>query len=107
MNWLVEFLFPHRLHRLAYFLRSVVTEIMPAFLYFINLETNPQYFWGLYITLLVYSVFFVVLPRIRDVGMSGWWLLVLFIPFANGVLGIILLFRAPNYGFGESVQTSN
>ena|ERR1700685_2361114 len=106
MNLLIEFLFPHRLHRLAYFLRGIVTDIMPPFLYFINPETNPRYFWGAYIALLIYTLFFIVLPRIRDLGMSGWWLLVMLIPIINIPLGLILLFRAPNFHSGAySVET--
>jgi len=108
MNWLVEFLFPQRLHRLAFFLRLVVSDIMPACLYFINPEIHPRYFLGFYIVLLIYSIFFIILPRVRDVGMSAWWLLILFVPIAGALFLIILLFRAPkNYGIAESVLISN
>jgi len=33
--------------------------------------------------------------------MSAWWLIVAFIPVANIILGIILLFRAPEYRFDD------
>jgi len=56
---------------------------------------NPRLWWPSVIVLLVYGLFFIVLPRIRDTGMSGWWLLVTFVPGADIVFGIILLFRAP------------
>jgi hypothetical protein len=48
------------------------------------------------ILLIIYDLLFIVLPRMRDVGMSAWWLLVMFIPVANVVFGIILLFRPPS-----------
>jgi len=100
MNWLVEFLFPRRLHRLAYFLRGVAVDIVTACLYDNNSTMNPRYFWILAMALMIYTLFFILLPRIRDVGMSGWWLAFCFIPIANIALGIILLFRAPEYRYG-------
>jgi len=104
LKWLVEFIFPLRLHRLAFFLRCVAADIMPIFLYVLDPETHPQYFLGFYIVLLVYSLFFIVLPRIRDVGMNGWWLLLYLIPIVNIPFAIILMFRAPNYRFGATVD---
>ena len=101
MNWLVQFFFPRRLHRLAYFLRGVTMDIGTAFLYANNNMMNPRYFWFLLIGLLLYSLFYILLPRMRDIGMSGWWLIFLFIPVLNVVLGLILLFRAPKYRLSE------
>lgn len=46
-------------------------------------------------TLVVYQLWFIVLPRIRDVGMRSRWLVLVLIPGANVLFGIILLFRAP------------
>lgn len=56
---------------------------------------DSRVWWTSVITLSIYVVFFILLPRIRDIGMSGWWLLVTFVPVADIVFGIILLFRAP------------
>lgn len=47
------------------------------------------------IALLLYGIFFIVLPRIRDIGLSGWWLFLIFVPAVDIVFSIILLFRAP------------
>jgi uncharacterized membrane protein YhaH (DUF805 family) len=58
---------------------------------------NPRYFWTSIIALWTYGFIFVCLPRIRDLDMSGWWLLVAFVPVVNIWLGLILLFRAPSY----------
>lgn len=42
-----------------------------------------------------YTLFFLLLPRLRDAGMSAWWLLTAVIPAVAMLLTIILLFRAP------------
>jgi hypothetical protein len=96
MHPLIEFIFPGRLHRLAYFLRVVTTDILACFIYAFG-GTNASSVWLvlLFFGLAVYQLFFIILPRIRDLGMSNWWLLLIFVPGVNVVFGIILLFRAP------------
>lgn len=96
MDWLFEFFFPNRLHRLAYFLRSIAANISGALLYANSSMMDPLWFWSAVVALTVYALFFIMLPRLQDVGMNGWWLVVAFIPVANIVLGLILLFRAPS-----------
>jgi uncharacterized membrane protein YhaH (DUF805 family) len=83
------------LHRLAYFLRGVALDIVTGILYASSTTYNPRFWWPSVIVLLIYGLYFIVLPRIRDAGMSGWWLLMTFIPVADIVFGIILLLRAP------------
>jgi len=51
--------------------------------------------------IIIYAICFIVLPRIRDIGMKWWLCLLCFLPGVNIVLGIILLLRAPKYPFGE------
>lgn len=97
MYCLVEFIFPRRLHRLAYFLRAVALDTVTGVLYASSTTFNPRFWWPSVIVLIIYGLLFIVLPRIRDTGMSGWWLLVTFIPVANIVFGVILLFRAPAF----------
>ena len=97
MNALLEFIFPHRLHRLAYFMRGILIDIATYFLYSCSTSMNPRYFWSSVTALWIYCFIFVCLPRIRDVGMSGWWFLVAFVPIANILLALVLLFRAPSY----------
>lgn len=97
MNTIIEFIFPRRLHRFAYFLRGMVLSIVTGFLN-AHSTTSASLYWGLTIVALgLYSLFFITLPRIRDIGMSGWWLLVIFNPVADVVFGIILMFRPPNF----------
>lgn len=94
---LVEFLFPRRLHRLDFFLRLLATEFMSPLIEPHIATTTPALLqWVPDIIVSIYILFFVILPRFRDIGMNGWALLGL-IPPANFVFSIILLFRAPSY----------
>jgi uncharacterized membrane protein YhaH (DUF805 family) len=95
MSAVIEFIFPHRLHRLAYLFRGLAADIVTYFLYSCSTTMDSRAWWISIIALLIYGMFFIVLPRIRDIGMSGWWLLAMLIPGPNVVFGIILLFRAP------------
>lgn len=97
MHSLAEFIFPRRLHRLAYFLRGVALDTVTGILYASSTTSNPRFWWPSVTVLIIYGLFFIILPRIRDAGMSAWWLLVTFIPLADFVFGIILLFRAPAF----------
>ena len=84
-----EFLFPNRLHRLAYFLRLAAVNIFCAFLYSCSTIVEPRIWWSLIGTIFVYGNFFIVLPRLRDVGMSAWWLLAGLVPGLDFIIGII------------------
>jgi uncharacterized membrane protein YhaH (DUF805 family) len=99
MEWLVAFLFPRRLHRLGYFLRLTATNVLSVSLYAGTITPDAPYWWIAFVVVLLYALFFVLLPRLRDVGMRGWWLSLAFVPIVNIVLGIILLFRAPELHF--------
>ena len=92
---MIDFIFPHRLHRLAYLLRGLAADAVTGVLYSCSTTMDVRIWWVSVITLTLYGMFFIVLPRIRDIGMRGWWLLVALIPVVNIVFGIILLFRAP------------
>jgi len=96
-NWLLEFLFPTRLHRLAYFLRATVTNCGTVVLYVYSEQIPNRYMIAAFVVLALYQIVYIVRPRLRDIGMSLWWLLALFIPVVNAVLALILLFRAPRY----------
>lgn len=94
MNWLLEFIFPRRLHRLAYFLRLVGANLAVGFFYFAGSASNSGYWWLAIVALWIYAIFFVILPRMRDLEISKWWLLITPVPFVSDLFGIILLFRA-------------
>jgi len=102
MQWLIELIFPRRLHRLAYFLRGLLADIMMLSLFSNDTTMSPLYWWSAAIGLSVYVLFFILLPRMRDVEMNGWWLLAAFVPVVDIGLAIILLFRAPQLHLGES-----
>jgi hypothetical protein len=107
MNGIVEFVFPRRLHRLAYFLRGSAANIVLSIHYYeISIQGNGH-LWSSLIIVWSYTVLFIVLPRIRDVGMKWWWIPFIFFTPLYFVFGIILLFRAPNYHLRESDQIAN
>src|ERR1700733_11048871 len=95
MRWLVEFIFPRRLHRIAYFLRILLMDGLASALSGIGSDIYSPYFLGGLIVITLYELFFACLPRARDLEISGWWLLLFLVPGADIVLGTILLLRAP------------
>jgi uncharacterized membrane protein YhaH (DUF805 family) len=101
MNWLVEIIFPRRLHRVSYGIRILSSNILLFLLYGNNWLFAPGLCFLLMIFVIIYATSFIVLPRLRDVGMKWWLCLFCFLPGVNVVLGIILLLRAPKYPFGE------
>jgi hypothetical protein len=106
MNALTEFFFPHRLHRLAYFIRLIAVNVAACFIYS-SVTANSGYWWWIpEVALGIYAMFFIILLRIRDLGMKNWWLLFTLVPIANEVLGLILLFRSPSVLSRHTVQSS-
>ena len=96
MRWLIEFIFPRRLHRIAYWLRGLLVEGLMCIICGIGSGmANSWHLPGAVIALTIYDLFFIALPRARDLEMNSWWLLLLFIPGADVVLATILLLRAP------------
>lgn len=90
---MIDFIFPRRLHRVAYLLRGLVVDAATGFLY--CTITDAWIRWASVVTLSLYGVFFIVMPRIHDIGMSRWWLVATFVPVANAIFSIILIFRRP------------
>jgi len=99
MRSLIEFFFPRRLHRLAYFLRLLASNIGFALIFATSSPLEQLVPFLGFAALAIYQVLFIGLPRLRDTGMSGWWILLAFIPIIYIFLSIILLFRAPEYHF--------
>jgi hypothetical protein len=98
-------LFPKRVHRISFVVRFVVCSVLTQVLYE-QMPPSPStlsapatiVWWLAGIFLAIYSVFFVFLPRLRDAGMSEWWLLVALFPVINLLLALVLAFRAPRNG---------
>jgi hypothetical protein len=105
MNWIVEFIFPYRLHRLAFLLRFIAASVVPPIILFTDVERDSILTVGFEIGLVIYNILFLFLPRIRDLTLSGWWLLALGIPFVNTLLALYLFFGAPKYRLAEPVPT--
>lgn len=95
--WPIHFIFPYRLHRLEYFLRGVVLNAVAAILYVDCGPDRSTGWWAAFAGMELYGVFFIVLPRVRDLTLNGWWTLMIFVPIANVVFGLRLLFGAPVY----------
>jgi ABC-type branched-subunit amino acid transport system permease subunit len=106
VSFLVALLFPARIGRLSYFIRDCVIALL---------------FWGLLggslsnesdviatILLLfayVYWVFWVVLPRMRDLSMPPFRLILMAVPVLNLVFALILTFRPSAIAWPRSTDT--
>jgi uncharacterized membrane protein YhaH (DUF805 family) len=102
MSRVSTFLFPQCVHRISFLVRFLACAILTQLLYdnmplSASVSSAPRImaWWIAVLFLAVYSLFFVFLPRLRDAGMSGWWVLLALLPFINLILAVILLFRAP------------
>jgi hypothetical protein len=106
MSSIIEFLFPRRLHRLEFFVRDVVLAVPLYFIYSCSTTMNPMFWWTSVVALSLYELFFIALPRVRDIGISGWWLLLLFVPIADVIFAYILFLRAPSFAPQKKMSPS-
>jgi hypothetical protein len=88
MQQIVEFIFPKRIHRLSFLVRALVTNLLCFWLIVafssahvitpIPVTTalceDSRYYVAI-LALAIYNLLFLLLPRVRDIGMSGWWVL--------------------------------
>jgi len=116
MRQIVEFIFPKRIHRLSYLVRFLATNLLGFWLIValssrhlispIPVMTVPfEENWYCYVALFAfgtYMLLFVVLPRVRDTGMSVLWVLLSLFPVVNIFLYLFLIIRAPDYDFESS-----
>lgn len=93
-----------RIGRWGYFLHTIMdvcfVALSIALTFFLSvalgIETN---LWVLGLLLVFICVlgalleFFASIHRLHDIGLSGWWLLLSFVPFANLLLALVLLFK--------------
>ncbi len=90
-------LFKGRITRLDYFLGSVLAGIA-AWAIALIFETLFGSVVGAVAFMLVYALlilvsFSLVVRRLHDIGVSGWWSLLLLVPFVNLAFGLYILFR--------------
>jgi uncharacterized membrane protein YhaH (DUF805 family) len=103
-RWLIDFIFPRRIQRLGYLWRILTTNLGVGLILASSSPFENLYAWLGLIALFAYQFFFILLPRVRDTGMSGWWVLLSLVPFVYVFLTIILLFRPSEYHFERSAD---
>lgn len=95
--------FPSRLSRLSYFVRNVLLTMLG---YFILAELDGEQGSALtaatrvglillMVVILAYWTWFVVRPRCKDAGINQWCILLAFVPIADILFGLALLFMRP------------
>jgi uncharacterized membrane protein YhaH (DUF805 family) len=99
---LEEVVFPKRLHRIDYLVRIIVADAC-LWLLLNSAVPNDPTMAGLRLVAIclgafiigIYSIFFVLLPRLRDVGWSGWWVILGLFPYIGPLFHLLLLFIPP------------
>jgi uncharacterized membrane protein YhaH (DUF805 family) len=89
---LLQFFFPSRLARVSYLIRATIYDGLAYYLYpSVVIGKFPEIL--AFVLIAIYVIWFVMLPRIRDTGMSAYWIILAFVPFANVFLSCALIFR--------------
>ena len=103
MNRFEEIAFPKRLHRLQYLIRIVVADVWLWLLLRIGSPSDSTLGGVALVAVLlgmfvigIYSLFFVLLPRVRDAGWSGWWVLLGLLPYVGPIFHFVMLFIPSN-----------
>ncbi|MHA3774830.1 DUF805 domain-containing protein [Verrucomicrobiota bacterium sgz303538] len=104
MNHTCSFLFPDRITRLAFLLRYVLLVLCTAgnavFLYFDEQSGSAELRTAFYVAatllglaILVAAFRSVLFPRLRDIGLTGGYALLIFVPVVNValLLGLLLV----------------
>ena len=96
MKTLLHLLFPKSLDRPQYVVRILCCTALVVGLYLVRGLVDPI----ANATMLIvwnYAAFFVILPRLRDCGMSFIYALLALVPLIYVFLFIVLMFRPPKY----------
>jgi len=111
MNWYMEVLknyavFDGRARRKEYWMFMLFNIIISATLLFVErLFSGP----GILQTIYYFAVFIptlaVTVRRLHDMGMSGWWVLISFVPFIGGM--ILLFFMTTDSDPGDNQYGAN
>jgi hypothetical protein len=82
----MELLFPRRIARVSYLCRTVALVVVAGLLVAFGVESRMESDrievrdLAAALVLLGYWLFFIILPRCRDLAMSGWFTLLVFVP---------------------------
>ena len=93
-----------RIRRSTYFGRILLIAIIPAILNIMSESSYDDSLMILSALASILSLFFSVpqtIKRLHDLDMSGWYWLLLFIPFVNLIFGLYLLFRDGTIGSNQ------
>ncbi len=102
MSRFEEVVFPKRLHRISYLIRIVIADVCLWLLLGTASSSDPT-IAGLRLVAIfvggfiigIYSLFFILLPRVRDAGWNGWLVLLGLLPYIGPLFHLVLLFIPP------------
>ena len=93
MEWYLKVLsqyadFEGRARRKEYWMFTLFHGIAAVILVVIDLLLfgDPAFFYGVYILGTLIPAFAVSVRRLHDIGKSGWWILISFIPIIGGLI---------------------
>jgi rhomboid protease GluP len=106
-NEMVEFFFPKRLGRGSFFIRGLAISLIVWGLLACSFPTSESSGIATILWLLawVYSVFWVVLPRMRDLSINPFWLILLGVPVIDAGFSTVLMFRPSVIALPRSSDT--
>ena len=92
-------IFPRRLHRLDYLIRILVADSCLWFVLHLGSSTHPTLgelrlvaiVLGS-LVIVIYSLFFVLMPRVRDAGWNAWLVILGPFPYIGPLFHLLLLF---------------
>lgn len=90
-------LYSGRISRASYFLSLLAISIFMGFAQSLmqDSQKNITIFISTVATfVLFYLIISIWVRRLHDVGMSGWWALVIFAPVINLIFYVVLIFKA-------------
>jgi uncharacterized membrane protein YhaH (DUF805 family) len=106
MRGLIGLLFPKRLQRFGYLWRIIATNLAVGMIVASASPIDRVFPMLGLVGICFYQFLFILLPRTRDTGMSGWWVLLSLVPIVYVFFTIILVFRPPEYHFSHASYES-
>jgi hypothetical protein len=106
VSFLVALLFPPRIGRVSYFIRDCVIALLVWGVLGSSLSNESHLIVAiLFLIAYVYWLFWVVLPRIRDLSMPPFWLILMLVPVLNVVFALVLTFQPSAIAYPQSTDT--